>query len=264
MKITRLCICALLLIIFAAFNCSNNPSDAESVQVTDNGQTLYLLGMDADPLGVESNPPGDFDMHFRSGFHGRHFGRNSEGRPAFCMDAVGRLTEALGLSEEQIAAIEPISAAYQASFDSLHTAWHDSASWQDIRERRQALRTAFFEEIKPILTDEQIALLEDLQAKFDRGQFPENMAERRLGWLTETLDLTGEQQEQVSALLVAAGDELLGLRDASESKEAFRAAAQPVLEALNEQIAALLDAAQLELYNEFPRHPRWRAGWHHR
>jgi hypothetical protein len=258
MKLIRISLVLLLIPVFVS--CSNNPTESE-IEVTENGQTLYLLGMDADPMGIESGDTGDFDFHFRGGFMNRHFGHGSEGRPAFCLDAIGRLIDALGLTDDQIAQIEPISDKHKASFDELYDSWEEGTLWQEIREQRQVLREAFWEEIKPILTEEQIVKLEEIRSMFDRGKFPEDVAHRRLDWLTRTLELTTEQQEQISALLVAASEELMSIRDSSEDRDAFHAAAQTVLETLNEQIAALLTEGQLGIYNEFPHHRRWRQHW---
>ena len=263
MKKNILGLAVVFFLMFVVAGCSDNPAKSDA-QVVDSGQTLYLLGMDGDPIGLEGEAPSSFDFHFRDGFRGRYFGHDSDGEAAFCMDGIGRLTEALGLTDDQIAQIEVIADKYKASFDELRDAWDSGTSWQEIRDQRKALHDAFIEEIKPILTDAQIALLEEMQSKFEQGKFPEDMATRRLAWLTETLNLTTEQQDQISALLVAASEQLIALRDASESREAFHEAAQSVLETLNQSIAELLDADQLELYNQFPMHPRWQQGWHHR
>jgi hypothetical protein len=250
----------MLLILMFLFSCSDNPTESADALPTE--MTLYLMGLDSDPIGLEANSESFAGMPFGHGSRGGRFGFGGGERPAFCMDAIGHLLDVLQLSQEQLEQIEAKVNEYKAAFDELNTAWQNGeVAWQDIHGKRRELREAFIADITPVLTEEQQTILADMQNRFKGGHTPEEMVERRMQRLTETLNLTTEQQDKIRDILVAAGDELITLRDNSTSREEFHEAARTVIENVQTQIAGELNEDQLATFNELPARGKGHR-WH--
>jgi hypothetical protein len=216
-----------LLVVSFLFVFSSCQDSAEPVQqVNQNDSAEFLLIASEDPLNIETES-------------------------AFMIDGAGPMYFAvLELTEEQKQQIEEIVSKYQEEFQGLCGSWREGISWENIREERQALREEINTAIYEILTDEQKAILDEIQEQLENGQYPDILVEKKVAHLTENLSLSSDQQAEITDLFKEYGNLLVASRDESQNRFDFLMAKRELFMELDSKIRALLTDDQLILYNE--------------
>ena len=227
----------LVLSILVWVGCSKNSSEPQGFFIEDT--PTFLLGLDSDPAGLESEP-------------------------ALAHGGIGRILEALDLSDAQRAAVDTIREAYVAQFRALRDEWHNGTSWEEIRARREALHTQMLAEIEAVLSDAQRTLLNEIRTALANGEMPDVMIDVRVDRLDDVLSFSEGQRTAVWDLMRAAADEVSALRQSSSDRRAFREAIHAILETLHDDIRALLTAEQQALFDEMVinHHPHRRGRMH--
>ena len=228
----------LMLGLLLLSGCNQDSVTPSEVSLEADGPT-YLLVEDSDPLSLESDH-------------------------AFMMDGAGPIIfQVLDLSEEQIAQIREIVSSYRGQFGRCQERWQSGQSWEDIRAAREAARDSMFAEILTVLTPEQRAIIEEIQNQLDQGIYPEILVEKRVEFFTELLSLTADQQNIFSAMFAQFGQDMLEARDNAANRRELHETLRALFEELDTQIAAVLNADQLEVYNAW-KAERERHRPHHR
>jgi Spy/CpxP family protein refolding chaperone len=225
-----------LLIIFSSCQESSDPVQQSNI----NDSPDFLLIADEDPLEIETES-------------------------AFMIDGTGPMYFAvLDLTEEQKEQIHQIVHDFKDQFRDMHGRWRDGASWEELKEERQALREQINAAIYEILTDEQKAILDDIKSQLENGQYPDILVEHKVAHLTERLDLTTDQQTEVTALFKEYGNLLVAARNDSENRFEFMMTKMELFMELDNKIRALLTEEQLELYEEMKTEHRRKHIHNHR
>ena len=130
-----------------------------------------------------------------------------EGRRGMGRHGGGHLS-ALDLTGEQQAAMKEAREATRNAMRALHDQLRDGAITEDeLRAQKQAVRDAMHETIAGILTEEQLAKLEEIRAERRTARLEqrlENLGSRidqRLDFITRVLDLTEEQQLAIRGIM---------------------------------------------------------------
>lgn len=211
----------------ALSSCQNSTGPEEEVSLFELDDSEFLLIANDDPTELTSEP-------------------------AFRLDGRGPMFFwVLDLTDDQKDQIKTISRGYKDEFRALHQQWRSGeVSFDEIKAQRDSLRNVIHEEILTVLTPDQIALLEDIQAQIDAGQYPTQVIEHRVAFLTDTLGLDTDQAQQISGILAQYGNELLAARANASDRREFRENARTILQAMDEAIAAVLTEDQLAIYRE--------------
>ncbi len=215
----------ILLLFVSACDTGNEPDTAAFLDAP-----VFLLVDDSDPLNIETST-------------------------ALKMDGIGPMYfRVLDLTTEQQDAIRAIAESYRDDFRALRAQWESGeVSWEDVQAQRQAIREQMNAEILALLTPDQLAIIEEIEAQLANGEFPTILIEHRLTWLTEQLTLTTEQQDAVRPVLAQHGADLLALRESSSDREEFRSNMAALMESLNQQFEAILTAEQYEIFQQLKR-----------
>jgi Spy/CpxP family protein refolding chaperone len=229
-----------LLIMFSILGCEQTAPPELSRNAGANIETSeaeFLLVAEADPLEIEQDE-------------------------AFIIDGAGPfLFSVLDLTEEQKEQIKEIVHRFRPEFKGLRGRWNDGKSWEEIREERRALREQVYAAIYEILTDEQKAIIDEIEAQLVNGEFPDIIVEKRVEYLTEELGLSPDQQDQISILLKEYGNLLLAARNESDNPRDFRGVKFDLFQELDAKIREILTDEQIERYNQLKRSHGHR-GWH--
>ena len=216
---------SIVLSVFLIISGCQESSDPVQ-QSTLNDSPDFLLIADEDPLDIETEP-------------------------AFMIDGAGPMFfSVLDLTEEQKEQIKEIVQSFKDEFRGLCSRWTEGTSWEDIREERRALHEQINAAIYEILTDEQKAIVDNIKSQLEDGQYPDILVEHKVAQLTEKLDLTTDQQEEIGILFKEYGTLLVSTRNESENRFEFMMAKMELFMELDQKIRALLTDEQLELYDE--------------
>jgi len=221
---------ALFILLFILINCQQDgASSASNFSGNTPDDASLLLVSDEDPTGLESGAD-----------------------PAFMLDNRGMMYFfVLDLSDEQKEAIIEIHEKYKPDFKPFHQEWDiREADWTHIKAERDSIQALIYSEIVSILNEDQKVLLDQIQTQLENGEYPAMLVEYRVAKLTETLDLTEEQQEQISVLISAYGSQMLLARDSSDNRMDFENSRRQLGAELNEKIIALLTDEQVVIYND--------------
>ena len=225
-----------LLIIFNSCQQTEQPMEQYSL----NDSPDFLLMADEDPLDIEVES-------------------------AFMIDAAGPIYfSVLDLTDEQKEQIKEIVSGFKSEFSGLCGRWKDGTSWEELREERQALREQINEAIYEILTDEQKTILDEIKTQLENGQYPDLLVESKVANLTEKLDLTEDQQTELTDLFKEYGTLLIASRDDSGNRFEFMRVKFELFMELDGKIRALLSEEQIELYDQLKSEHRMKHFRHHR
>ena len=194
------------------------------------------------PNGVDEDHPG---MRGPRGSRGGGFGFG------------GGFTD-LDLTDEQEALIESARTAHHAAVKLTREKYGDDA-WQNeaFRDEMNALRQAFQAQVADILTPEQLAQLEgDRKERFvshleSRIEQLEERAEDRLTFLTKMLDLSSDQQAQITALHAEHITAIRGIIDGLNSGALTLEEVHDQMrdrDRVRDQIEGILTEEQLEIF----------------
>jgi Spy/CpxP family protein refolding chaperone len=229
---------SILALLLTLSSCQDSTEPEEQANI--NGTPDFLLFADEDPLSLETEA-------------------------AFMIDGAGPIYfSVLNLTDEQKEQIKEIAKSFREEFAGLHGRWRDGTSWKDIREERRALHEKIREAIYEILTDAQKAILDDIKSQLENGQYPDILVQHKVDHLTEKLDLSAEQQEDLTSLFKEYGSMLIASRDESENRFEFMIAKLELLFELDSNIRALLTEEQLALYDDLKLEHRRKHFRHHR
>jgi len=221
-----------LFVLFSIIGCEQTAPPELSRNVGPNVETSaaeFLLVAEADPLEIEQDE-------------------------AFIIDGAGPfLFSVLDLTEEQKEQIREIVHQFRPEFKGLRGRWNDGKSWEEIREERRALREQIYAAIYEILTDEQKAIINEIETQLANGEFPDIIVEKRVEYLTGELGLTPDQQTQIYTLLKEYGALLLEARNKSDGSMDFRSAKFDIFQDLDAKIREILTDEQIELYEQLKR-----------
>jgi hypothetical protein len=224
-----------LLIIFTSCQESTEPVQQSNF----NGSPDFLLIADEDPLDIETES-------------------------AFMIDGAGPMYfSVLDLTEEQKEQIKEIVSGFKEEFGGLCGRWQEGTSWEDIKEERHAMREQIREAIYEILTDEQKAILDEIKTQLENGEYPDIIVENKVANLTEKLDLSTDQQAELTKLFKKYGTLLLESREEGGDRFTFMLAKMELFMELDSKIRALLTDKQLELYEEMKSEHKMKR-FHHR
>jgi Spy/CpxP family protein refolding chaperone len=220
-----------LILIFSLSAC--NQSDPLSTQETENTKGIgendadFLLVAHSDPLELEESE-------------------------AFKIDGIGPMYFwVLDLSEEQKEQIKAIVSDLRPDFKEIYSRWINGKSWEEIRDERKALREQIRQAIYEILSDEQKAIVDEMTAQLEAGEFPDAVVEKRVEVLTEKLDLSEDQQQQVTDLLKEYGSQMIQMRNSSDNPIVFHIAKFQLFLELNAKFKEILTEEQIALYYTF-------------
>jgi hypothetical protein len=225
-----------LVIILSSCQQTEQPLEQDSL----NDSPDFLLIADEDPLNIEVES-------------------------AFKIDGLGPLYfSVLDLTDEQKELIKEIVSEFKSEFAGMCGKWRDGTSWEDIKEERHALREQIREAIYEILTDEQKAILDDIKTQLENGQYPDIIVESKVAYLTEQLNLTEDQQAELTVLYKEYGTLLIASRDESANHFEFMMVKMELFMELDGKIRELLSEEQLELYEALKAEHRNKRFHHHR
>ena len=226
-----------LLLVIALYSCQDTTEPEPQSNFSETPDFLFIAN--EDPLNIETDA-------------------------AFLIDGAGPMYfSVLNLTDEQKEQIKEIVGNFREEFAGLHGRWRGGTSWEDIREERKALHEKIREAIYEILTEEQKAILNDIKTQLENGQYPDILVEHRVAYLNETLDLSSDQQTELTNLFKEYGAILLASRDSSENRFEFIIAKLELLMELDRKIRDLLTDEQSVLYNEIKQEQRRRHIRHH-
>ena len=166
---------------------------------------------------------------------------------------VKRPFEALDLTEEQKAAVEEIREKAKTDAEAAET-----------REARQEIRQAAREEILSVLTEEQIAKLEQLREERPRGRGRPGKGRIGIGPrgpfggpdgpppVFEELDLTEEQKAAIKEIHEQAKTDA----EAAETRQARR----EIMQAAHEEVLSVLTEEQIEKLEQLREDRPWGRG----
>ncbi|MBT8461408.1 MAG: hypothetical protein KJO44_02720 [Gemmatimonadetes bacterium] len=138
----------------------------------------------------------------------------------------GQSGDLLDLSDEQLAQLTEIRESHASEMEAIREAVREGGlTREEAGERLRAIREAIHEAMRGILTDDQLALLEEHQAEAEtrRDERSTRAAERReaeRAAMIAALDLTDDQVAALDALRDARAE---GERPSAEEREAKRA-----------------------------------------
>lgn len=231
----------IIPILFLGILLSNCSKDVNNPVEQADGNIDFMLISDSDPLELDSNPS------------------EVETQQAFLVDGLGPfLFWVLDLSQEQKEQIKEICRSHRGEFHILRSHWRENQStWEEIKTKRDSIRQIIYQEILEILTDEQLKTLESIQEQLTNGQYPTEVIEVRVAFLTEQLNLNADQQLKISTWFAEYGAQLLAARNVSKNREEFHEAKKAILLELDTKIISILNESQLEKYHELKqRHNR--------
>ncbi len=234
-------------ILFLGILLSNCSKDVNNPAEQADGNIDFMLISDSDPLELDSSPA------------------EIETQQAFLVDGLGPfLFWVLNLSEEQKEQMKEICKNHRGEFGRLRSHWRDNQpAWEEIKSKRDSIRQIIYQEILEILTDEQLKIIKSIQEQLANGQYPAEIVEVRVAFLTEQLNLSADQQEKISGWLAEYGTQLLTARDTSENRDEFREAKKAILLELDTKIISILNEDQLQKYLKLKqRHNRRHRGMH--
>lgn len=168
-----------------------------------------------------------------------------------------RLQDALGLTDDQVTDIEAIIDASRALRDPIIEQVRDgSLARADAKDQLKAIREDTRAQINGILTDDQIALFEELRANHGR-QF-----NRRS--VVDFLGLTDDQATQFESIMQSFRDQIMVLREQVEAENLTRDEAREQIKALREteleELSAVLNEEQLAKFSRVLNHKRFGFG----
>lgn len=219
----------LVTVIFLIGCSGDTPTEFEGVNrngLASSEDATFLLVDAKDPVGAETEP-------------------------AFLLDGPGPFFFwALDLTDEQKEQLREIGGQYRETFRQLEAQWRQgNTSWETIQSQRDSLHQLMHDEMVGILNEQQLAVLEEIEAQLESGQYPAIVIEKKVAFLTEKLSLTEDQQGEISELLADYGAQLLAVRDSSQNPRDFHEAMRSIMAELDEEVTALLDEQQLEAYD---------------
>jgi Spy/CpxP family protein refolding chaperone len=168
-----------------------------------------------------------------------------------------RISRGLNLTEEQKAKIKPILEDESAKVNSV---LEDSTlSRQQKRVKIREIHAATFEQIKPILTPEQLKKHEEMMksGKGMRSKMPQMTPANRLQGLSAALDLTEEQKAKIKPILEDESAKVKSaLEDTKLSRQQKRAKVREIHAATFEQIKPVLTPEQLKKHEQMMK--QWK------
>ena len=235
-KYSLLSLVLLSVLIFLS-SCQQTEQPMEQYSLNDSPD--FLLMADEDPLNIETES-------------------------AFMIDGAGPIYfTVLDLTDEQKEQIKEIVNEFRSEFAGMCGKWRDGTSWEDIKAERQAVREQIREAIYEILTDEQKAILDEINTQLENGIYPDIIVESKVAHLTEKLNLTEDQQADITVLFKEYGTLLIASRDDSGNRFEFMMDKMELFMELDGKIRALLSDEQLELYDALKAEHR-KGRFHHR
>ena len=172
--------------------------------------------------------------------------------PVFILDGPGPfLFEALDLTEEQKASLHEIALSYREKLEDLRSEIRTSGlTREEIHNRHMMLREEMYEEMKTVLTEEQKALLTEIESQIDQGIYPEILIQKRIAHMTTELGLSEEQQTALTRIFSEYGTRLLALRGVDLDMRALHDTARAIMDEMHRAIVAVLDETQIALLEE--------------
>ena len=165
------------------------------------------------------------------GHHPGRRGRGHHGRGHGPM----RMLEQLDLTDNQRAQIRAIAESAHERKMELAAAGRSD----ETRAQLRALHRETRELIQDVLTPDQLRRAAALRAAHRREHLS-----RKVDMLTERLSLTDSQAARVRAIFEAGGERIGALHDSSESREDAREAMRTLRDEIDQQVRAVLTAAQ--------------------
>lgn len=161
-----------------------------------------------------------------------------------------RLIKFLNLTPEQETQIKEIFKNHREDFKALREMARNNAPREEIRTKARDLRKVIFEEMKTILNPEQQQKLDIFRERLANGEFAKEMVENRLNHLTDRLNLSEEQRNQVRDILADSSQKLKSLRDQSTDRADFRREAMQIRENADLRILEILNPEQRATFHE--------------
>lgn len=165
--------------------------------------TLTLTGILTFQAGLQARPPQ---------------GGSPEERKAKMEERFNKISEQLGLTEQQQSTLKAYREAHREKLKALHE--DDSLSAEEKREQMRAYRESRKEKFESVLSDDQKATLEAIKAERKemglkhKGKKRGNEGKReRFEKMIEELELTPDQQAVLEAQKAAARKEMEAIRN---------------------------------------------------
>lgn len=188
----------------------------------------------------------------KSGF-GRHGGRRL---------SIDALRDSLGLSDEQVSALEELNESYAADVKAAIERAKASGDRTGLRAKLRELREEYEDDFNEVLTDEQQARLEEIGAnaaarRKDRGW------ENIIATLADSLDLSDEQVADLNELYEDYQADVKAAIDSaqeSDDRSGLKEKLQELREGFGEDFSAVLTDEQKEKLDEMKSEGRKRKG----
>ncbi len=159
------------------------------------------------------------------------------------------LIEALSLDDDQAAQVKALNLKYAGQFQEVY---QNTTDREQRRDRMQEIREARRAELETILTAEQLAELDTMQAERRakakakvRDLDPAAAAEKRTAHLTKALQLDAQQAAQLDAVFQDFAEQIKAvMTDDTLEREAKRTALANLRDEKDAAVAAILTEAQ--------------------
>ena len=156
----------------------------------------------------------------------------------------------LDLTDEQKEQLREIGEKRRAEMHDLHMQARGEVNREDLKAKHEEMRQIMMEEILTILTEDQKAVLEQIQAQIDAGQYPEIVVKKRAAHLTELLNLDEDQQKAITELMATYGAKMLQLKSDQTDPRQCHTEGRALMQEYREAVEALLSKEQLALFEE--------------
>lgn len=166
---------------------------------------------------------------------------------------IGDLEEILSLTSAQKEKIQQIFKNHRAGFKRER----GEKSHIERRKDHDSLRAVLYEEIIPVLNEEQQQILSGIKSEYEAGRVPGIVIDIRVNRLNRDLELTEAQSEKLKEVFSEFGEKLISIRK-SENPE--RGEVKELFRQMHDQLETILTPDQMDELRQFRKERGERFG----
>ncbi len=132
--------------------------------------------------------------------------------------------DVLNLTDEQKEKLQTALPDRQEFREEMRSLKTSGAGFEEIQSAKKAHMESMYQNLKPILTEDQKQLAEEIYSSLESGIIPDVLVEQRLNRMQEHLGLSSEQLEQIKPILQKSMQDKLDIKKSADSRESHKAA----------------------------------------